>query len=183
MTFQVSDFVGRVTLNAKIHHAYPNVIAELNAVATALGTDPTNHDTTLSTAPAGLQPGNPANSRFLNDVLLVVNAGKGGNLTPAQMAAAITSGVAQFQPPQNTAAPVVSGTGIVGNTLSTTNGTWTGAQTYAYQWMRGGTNIFGANNATYILQPPDSGASVSCSVTAMNGFGEASALSNAIAVA
>jgi len=182
MTFQVSDFAGQVTLNAKIHSANPNVIAELNAIATALGTDPTLHDTTIQTAPAGLQPGNPANSHFTNDILLVVNAGKGGNLTPTQMANAITSGIAQFVPPQNTAAPVASGTGIVGNTLSVTTGTWTGAQTYTYQWLRGGANIAGAISATYVLQTADGGASVSCRVTGMNAVGETSALSNAIAV-
>ena len=72
MTFQVSDFVGQVALNAMIHNAYANRVAELTAIATALGSDASTHDTTITTAPAGLQPGNPANSHFTNDVLLVV---------------------------------------------------------------------------------------------------------------
>ena len=183
MTFQVSDFAGQVRLNALIHHAYPNVAAELTAIATALGSDATTHDTTISTPPAGLQPGNPANSRFTNDVLLVVNAGKGGNLTGAQMAAAITAGLANEIAPINTAAPVASGTGTVGQNLTCTQGTWTYGQTYAYQWLRGGATIAGATNAVYALVGADSGNNVSCRVTATNPAGSASATSNAIAVA
>ena len=185
MTFQVSDFAGQVTLNAKIHSANPNVIAELNAIATALGTDPTLHDTTIQTAPAGLQPGNPANSHFTNDILLVVNAGKGGNLTNTQMSNAITAGLAQEIPPVNTTAPAVTGTGAVGNTLSCTQGNWTYVPTsYAYQWLRDGANIAGAISATYLLVAADSTHSIACSVTATNAAGSTVApLSNAIAVA
>jgi hypothetical protein len=184
MTFRVSDFSGEVAINAKIHYANPNRAAELNAIATALGSDATTHDTTIQTAPAGLQPGNPANSKFTNDILLVVNAGKGGNLTPAQMGTAITNGLAQFLPPVNTAAPVASGTGTVGQTLSVTNGTWQYAPTgYRYQWLRGGANILNATAATYVLVALDSGTSVSCQVTATNPAGSTVANSNAIAVA
>jgi hypothetical protein len=183
MTFQVSDFAGQVALNAMIHKWYPNRAAELTAIATALGGDATNHDTTISTPPAGLQPGNPANSHFTNDVLLVINAGKGGNLTNAQMAAAINAGLANEIPPTNTVAPVASGTGSVGSNLSCTTGTWTYGQTYAYQWLRGGATIAGATNATYALVGADSGTNVSCQVTASNPAGSASVVSNAIAVA
>lgn len=182
MTYQVADFAGQVRLNAMIHYANPNRAAELNAIATALGSDPTTHDTTIQTAPAGLQPGNAANTKFTNDILLVVNSGKGGNLTNAQMAAAITAGLANEIPPVNTAAPVVSGTGAVGNTLSCTQGIWTYGQTYAYQWLRNGANIAGATAASYVLQALDSTNNVSCRVTATNPAGSAQATSNAIAV-
>jgi hypothetical protein len=184
MSYLIASFVSEVALTAKIHHAYPNVAAELTAIATALGSDATTHDTTEQTAPAGLQPGNPANSRFTNDVLLFVNAGKAGNLTPAAMGAAITSALSTVLPPVNTAAPVASGTGTVGQNLSVTNGTWSNAPTsYAYQWMRGGSPISGATNAVYALVGADSGNSVSCAVTAINPAGSGSASSNAIAVA
>ena len=55
--------------------------------------------------------------------------------------------------PVNTASPVVSGTAVVGQTLSTTDGTWTGTApiTYSYQWYRGATLISGATNNTYTL--------------------------------
>ena len=94
------------------------------------------------------------------------------------------AGVASEVPPVNTAAPVVSGTGTVGQNLTTTNGTWTERATaYAYQWMRGGSQIRGAINAVYALVGADSGTSVSCRVTATNPAGSTSIQSNAIAVA
>ena len=185
MTFQVSDFAGQVALNAMIHHFYPNRVAELTAISTALSSDATTQDTTLQTAPAGLQPGNPANSHFTNDILLVVNAGKGGNLTGAQMAGAINTALGQLVPPQNTAAPVISGTGTVGQTLiNGSPGTWTpSGLTFARQWLSNGIEIPGATGTSYVLQASDSGASVACQVTGTNAAGSASAISNAIAVA
>jgi hypothetical protein len=187
MTFQIADFQGQVTLNAAIHHAYPNVAAELGAIATALGSDTNNYDTTIQTPPAALMPGLPSHSHFTNDILLNVNAGRGGNLTNAQMATALNA-VASSLPasaaPANTTAPVASGTGTVGQTLSVTNGVWTNAPTgYAYQWLRGGATIAGATAATYVLVAADSGQNVSGQVAATNAAGTTQATSNAIAVA
>jgi hypothetical protein len=183
MSYQIADFAGQVALNAKIHAAYPNRAAELNAIATALGSDTTTHDTTITTAPAGLAPGAPGNSRFTNDVLLVVNAGKAGNLSNAAMAAAITAGLATEIPPVNTVAPVASGTGTVGQTLSCTQGTWLySPASWAYQWTRDGANISGAIAGGYTLVAADSTHSIACRVTATNLAGSTSATSNAIAV-
>ena len=184
MTFQVSDFAGQVRLTAAIHNAYPNMAAELTAIATALGSDPSTHDTTITTPPVGLQPGNPANSHFTNDILLVINAGKGGNLTNAQMAAAITAGIPVDVPPSNTVAPAVTGTPSIGNNLTTTNGTWTESPTsFTYQWLRASVPISGAVNQVYALVGADSGNPVRCQVTAINAAGSASANSNTVAVA
>ncbi len=46
-------------------------------------------------------------------------------------------------PPSSIVAPVISGTAIVGQTLSSTTGTWLGTLpiTYSYQWKRGVTNV------------------------------------------
>jgi hypothetical protein len=82
--------------------------------------------------------------------------------------------------PVNTVAPVVSGTAASGQTLSTTNGTWTGAPTptFAYQWQRNSVNISGATSATYLVVDADIGSTLRCVVTATNALGSASANSN-----
>lgn len=87
--------------------------------------------------------------------------------------------------PDNTAAPGVSGTAVVGQTLSSTTGTWTGipTPTYSYQWHRGATLISGATNSTYTLVQADAGntSNIKCVVTATNSAGSASADSNTVA--
>lgn len=86
--------------------------------------------------------------------------------------------------PVNTVAPVVSGTATVGSTLSTTDGTWTGAPapTFTYQWQRGVSNISGATSSTYVVQAADALSTLRCVVTATNPLGSASANSNNTAV-
>jgi hypothetical protein len=72
--------------------------------------------------------------------------------------------------PANKVAPVVSGTPAVGQTLSCSNGSWTGVGTltYAYKWLRNGTAIAGAGVNTYGVQTADQGAGLACVVTATN---------------
>lgn len=85
-------------------------------------------------------------------------------------------------PPVNTIAPVISGTVLVGQTLSTTDGTWIGTSTiiYTYQWNRNGVAISGATSSTYVLVAADGGAAVTVTVTAANGGGSTSASSAAV---
>lgn len=89
-------------------------------------------------------------------------------------------------PPVNTVPPAVTGTTVVGQTLSTTDGTWTGSPaSFTYQWQRddhgGGSysNIGGATANTYVLVDADDQCRVRCVVTATGG-GSASANSNAV---
>lgn len=85
--------------------------------------------------------------------------------------------------PFSTAAPAVTGIPQVGETLTTTTGTWDNNPTsYTYQWQRDGSNIASATATTYVLQAADSGTQVRCSVTATNGFGSTVAQSNAVSV-
>ena len=85
--------------------------------------------------------------------------------------------------PANTVAPAVTGTATVGQTLSSTTGTWTGVPTptFSYQWQRVTTNIGGATSSTYTLVAADAGNTIRCVVTATNSVGSASANSNSTA--
>jgi hypothetical protein len=184
--YQIADFTGQTVQIARkwsMKH-YPSIAAELNAIATALNTDTSSRDLTITLPPAALKHDKKTQTPFTNEILLTVNKGKGGNLTPLAMSNAITAELSKIFPPVMTSPPVVSGTGTVGQTLSVTNGNWTYVPTsYAYQWLRNGANIAGATAATRVLAAADSGTNVSCRVTATNAAGSTPIVSNAIAVA
>ncbi|HEX3455512.1 MAG TPA: hypothetical protein VHS03_12865, partial [Gaiellaceae bacterium] len=90
----------------------------------------------------------------------------------------------------NTSPPAVTGTPLVGQTLTTTQGTWNDAPTgFPVQWQRcsaAGTNcanISGATATTYKLTTADEGDTVRASVTATNVNGASQpAASNLTAV-
>jgi hypothetical protein len=181
--YQIADFTSQLTLIGMRNLNYPTLVTELNAIAAALDVDTTTHDLTIARPPAALKPG-PTQTAFTNEALHLVNRGKAGNLGNVAMADAISGALGLIQPPVLITAPNVSGTGAVGNVLACTQGNWSYSPTdYAYQWLRGGGNIPGATLSSYMLQAADSGTNVSCRVTAINAAGEASAASNAIAVA
>jgi len=83
--------------------------------------------------------------------------------------------------PVNTSLPVISGTEIEGETLSVTDGTWTGnpIPSYSYQWQRSNVDILGATTNTYVLTIDDVGETMSCIITATNSEGLSNAQSNA----
>ena len=90
--------------------------------------------------------------------------------------------VAQFLPPVNTVAPLVTGSPVTASTLSASTGTWTESPTsYAYKWFRctatqaaanakpaACTEIAGETNATYTLVTADVTRFIVASVTATN---------------
>jgi hypothetical protein len=83
--------------------------------------------------------------------------------------------------PVNTVAPVISGTATIGQTLSSTTGTWTsdtGVIGYLYQWYRGATLITGATNNTYVLALADVGFDISCRVAATDTDGTSAYVSS-----
>jgi hypothetical protein len=91
-------------------------------------------------------------------------------------------------PPANTALPGVSGSAQMGQTLTASNGTWTGPlayTTYSYQWQRcdaSGANcsaITGQTGHTYGVAGADVGDTLDVTVTASNSDGSASASSAA----
>jgi hypothetical protein len=85
--------------------------------------------------------------------------------------------------PADSSPPTVSGTATAGKTLSCSTGTWSGTPTgYMHQWSRDGTPLVGANSATYKVVPLDQGTTLTCTVTATNSAGSASATSKGVAV-
>ncbi len=92
-------------------------------------------------------------------------------------------------PPRNTALPVISGTPVVGQTLTTSNGSWTNnPSSYAYQWNRcnsagsGCVPIQGATSSSYVAASADAGLTVQSAVTASNSAGSSTAVSAALGI-
>lgn len=75
--------------------------------------------------------------------------------------------------PVNTAPPVIDNLApVVGDTLTVTNGTWTGTPTsYSYNWIRAGVPIGAPDQNTYLVVLADTGAEIKCDVTATNATG------------
>lgn len=89
--------------------------------------------------------------------------------------------------PVNTVLPAVTGTDLVGSTLTSTDGTWDGSPVpdYTVEWYRyddnTGTNpvlISGATNHTYVLQSADNGKYVRSNILATNVIDAVDAYSN-----
>lgn len=80
--------------------------------------------------------------------------------------AAVTGAVA----PANTVAPSITGTAQVGETLTASNGTWTGSPTPAItrQWLADGEEIEGETGATYEPVTGDVGKAISVRITGTN---------------
>lgn len=84
--------------------------------------------------------------------------------------------------PSNSVAPVVSGTTRNGETLTTTNGSWTASPaSYAYQWKQASTSggsysdISSATSNSYKLTDADVGKYIKVSVIATNAIGSSTA--------
>jgi hypothetical protein len=119
----------------------------------------------------------------------------GGAGIVAALVAALTlfagSGLAQGSAaqanyaPVNTAAPAISGTTVVGQTLTASTGTWNSdtTPTFAYQWENcdaAGNNcaaITGSTSSTYTAQTADLAKTVRVVVTATNPSGASAATS------
>ncbi len=81
--------------------------------------------------------------------------------------------------------PTISGSAVVGQALTATDGTWTGAGiTFTYQWLRCDANaancqnVTGSTAKTQVLTAADNGFRIRVRVTATNADGANSALSN-----
>ncbi|AHJ10711.1 hypothetical protein P106B_28 [Rhizobium phage vB_RglS_P106B] len=79
-------------------------------------------------------------------------------------------------PPVLTVNPAITGTPEVGETLTVSDGTFTGDAviTYTYQWFAGGVAIAGANASTFDLTAAQLGKVITARVHATNASGSAS---------
>ncbi len=115
----------------------------------------------------------------------VVSATNSAGSTSAT-SAATAAVTAPASPPADTTAPAVTGSTVQGQTLSTSNGSWSNIPTsYTYQWQDCNTSgascsaISGATSNTYTLAAGDAGSTIRSVVTAANSAGSASASSAA----
>jgi hypothetical protein len=77
--------------------------------------------------------------------------------------------------PTNTVAPVISGSAVVGQNLTCTTGTWSGSPSaYFYQWRANSTAISNATANVFTLTSTQTGANITCNVTAFNVAGNSS---------
>lgn len=83
--------------------------------------------------------------------------------------------------PTNSVAPAITGTNSVGQTLTSSTGTWNGTPTsYSYQWRKADTssgtytNISGAISSTYVLASDDVSKFLKVGVIATNAGGSSS---------
>ena len=89
--------------------------------------------------------------------------------------------VADRTSPKSTSRPTISGTPLVGGTLTAVNGDWTGASTFSYQWQQcdqSGNNcveIAGATGKAYGVRSTDAGHELGVLVKASNRFGSTTA--------
>ncbi len=86
------------------------------------------------------------------------------------------TGGAPAAPPQNTALPTITGSPVLGQTLTATTGTWTNSPTtYSYAWQScssgGACSPVGGNASTYQLVSSDVGHTINVTVGAGNSAG------------
>lgn len=110
-----------------------------------------------------------------------VNVGGVNAVDTATVTSAVISG---FVPPQATVVPAITGTRTVGQTLTSSSGTWPSTSSgYLYQWQRssdGGvtwTSISGATSSTYVLATADAGYQIRSQVSLTANAGSSSAYS------
>jgi len=110
----------------------------------------------------------------------------GTNVAGSGQATSAATAVVTVTAPVNTVKPTITGTAKQGQTLTATNGTWTGGApiTYTFQWWRCDTSgancatISGATAGTYVLAAADVGRAVRVIVTAKNSVGTATSNSD-----
>ena len=114
----------------------------------------------------------------IRSVVTATNTGGSTSATSVQTAPVADPPPAPPAPPANTAAPVVTGTAMQGDTLTTSTGSWSGSPAgYSYQWLDCNSsgaacaNVAGATSSSYTLTAGDVGDTIRSIVTATNTGG------------
>lgn len=108
------------------------------------------------------------------------------NTSGSTDASSAASGQIVYPVPTNSSVPTISGTEQVGETLTSTTGSWTNTPTsYTYQWQvsadgsTGWSNISGATSSTYDLTASEEDQYVRSTVVANNSGGSSTAANSA----
>ncbi|RKQ92275.1 hypothetical protein C8N24_2118 [Solirubrobacter pauli] len=88
-----------------------------------------------------------------------------GTANGVPSAAISTSGIAVLPIPDNTAAPAISGSGVVGEALTCATGSWAGTPDLFVRWLRG-QEVVASGSSIYNVVRADRGAELRCKVTA-----------------
>lgn len=94
----------------------------------------------------------------------------GSNAAGASAASSAPVGI-DAAVPVNSARPSLAGTARNGQRMTCGAGTWSGAPSFAFRWLRNGTAISSATSSTYRLAASDVGRAVQCQVSATNAGG------------
>ena len=125
----------------------------------------------------------PAGTKAGTDTVYVAVYNQAWSVKFAQKTTALAvtaaSAPAVAAAPTNLEPPVVSGTAQVGMVLTSTAGTWTGASSYAYQWVGNSALIAGATAATYTPVSTDAGHTLTSTVTATGSSGATASATSA----
>ncbi len=112
-----------------------------------------------------------------------------GTATADSAVTPVVTDAASPAAPKNTAPPAITGTSRVGQTLTSSTGSWSGnPDSFAYQWQRCDSdgsncgNITGATTKTYLVRLADLGFRLRVRVTARNEKGAATANSGLSAI-
>jgi prepilin-type N-terminal cleavage/methylation domain-containing protein len=123
----------------------------------------------------------PADADVAQTLRVVVTGTNGYGTTSATSAATPVNAA----PPTNTAAPTVSGSTQAGQTLSSSNGSWSpngdASISYSYQWQACSpscSNIGGATGSSYTISRAYTGQTIRLLVTATNSGGSTTSASS-----
>jgi len=100
------------------------------------------------------------------DLLPMLTAIGNAKITPSQFSALVTPAA-----PTNTVAPSITGSAVVGGTLTGNRGTWTGSPTFTDAWTKDNVVIIGAVSPTYTPVTGDATHAIRYKPSATNAAG------------